>query len=238
MRFRRNPDINELGIHLLTAETMWWASKGPCELQYVPAFRGLGSAPLPKQEDYAPEDWRDIQRNWDAMVKEFEFLRWMEDLFEEVRKQVQPEAPSRIGNIIVCPKLGVGFCRQPSDWEINYPTQRNHVYRIEVTGVAATLNSEEISTARQYAADELTEYGGGWTGRPRDFAYWQKDAVRMREAEDVIRSVARRYWLPKWDCQEGLKETLVQGTGRIIELALIAGGRTKYTDTLKDEEVY
>jgi hypothetical protein len=150
----------------------------------------------------------------------------MEDVFDEVRREMCPEAPSRIGNILICPKLGVGFCRQPSAWTIKYPSQRNHVYEIDVTGIAITVNSEDIGTARRYGAEPLSEYGGGLSGRPSDFNYWKKDAARMEESKNVIRSIARGYWEAKDSeyISDGLKETIVEGEARIVDLALIAGG--------------
>jgi len=222
--YRQNPDVAQMGIHHLENHTMWWAAKGACDLDYVPAFRGLGTGGLPTKEIYnSPGEWERLQRDWDKILKGQEFLSWLEDVFDEVRREIRPEAPSRIGNVLVCPQLGVGFCRQPSAWTLKYPNQRNHVYEIDVTGTAITLNSEIIGTARRYASEALSQYGGGFS-RMSDFKYWKTSSKHMNAAKGVIRDVAHEYWRAEDDPDEGLKETIVEGTARIVRLELVAGG--------------
>lgn len=217
MRLYHNPDVTQPGLHYLNNKTMWWGSRGPCHLNFVPSFRGLGNK-IPKQENYGASDWEDLQSRWDLITRELEFLRWMEDLFEDVRKEIRPEAPSRIGNMMLCPKLGVGFCRKPSAWTADFPDERNHIYQVSVTGVAITLDSEDITNARRYGSERLSS--SGWT---IDFVHWKQDVSRMLGAEEVIRSIAQRYWDVTDYIDPNMKETIVQGTAEIVSLELTAG---------------
>jgi hypothetical protein len=204
---------------------MWWASKGPCDLDLVPAFRGIGSGALPTKEIYnSPGEWERIQGDWDKILKGQEFLSWLEDIFDEVRREIRPEAPSRVGNVLVCPQYDTGFCSRPSAWKIKFPHVRNHVYEIDVTGVAITVNSELIGSARQYGAEPLIKYGGGYGGRTPDFYYWKQDAGRMARAKSTIRDVAHEYWTADNEyVSDGLKETIVKGTAIITNLIMVAG---------------
>jgi len=202
---------------------MWWAAKGSCDLDLVPAFRGLGSGALPTKETHnSPGEWERLQQDWDKIVKGREFLGWMEDIFDEVRREIRPEAPSRIGNVLVCPEYDTGFCSRPSAYKIKYNSTRNHVYEIDVTGVAITVDSELIGTARQYGIEPLLKYPGAVMP---DFHYWKQDDQRMAEAKGVIRGIAREYWTADEDdcfyC--GTKETIVRGTAVITDLVMVAG---------------
>ena len=232
-QYRRNADdVNELGLHNLQNHTMWWAAQGVCDLEYVPAFRGLGSGSLPAREDpaysgYTPGDWERIDKNWESMVRGREFLQWMEDIFDEVRREIRPEAPSRIGNALVCPKLGVGFCTQPAAWTAKHKMMRNHVYEVSATGTAITANSELIGAAREWGANPICRYPGSFNP---DFYYWKRDAARMERAKSTIRGIAHEYWSAaeedeeEWRVADGLKETIVGGAVKIVKLVLVPGG--------------
>lgn len=71
----------------------------------------------------------------------------VEEVFEKVRKQINPEAPSRFNCVYVCPSLG-GFCSEPAKG-------RGSVYKVKVTGKVFFTNSEEwvgsLNNAEAYA---------------------------------------------------------------------------------------
>jgi hypothetical protein len=193
---RWNPDPRVFGIHYLQNETMFWASKGPIAgLEFVPKFKGWAATPT--DED-------------DAIIfqRSQTYLNWLEDLFEEVRIKVRPEAPSRIGSLMLCPRFGEGFCSKPRSY-----SARTHVYEIRVTGKAYTTDSEMFTEARIQSARSLG----------RELHRWG-DVGAMKDAEGTIRSYARSYWSEGLDRDDYIQEyfiteeTLVDGEARIIQL--------------------
>ena len=92
----------------------------------------------------------------------------LEALFEEVRKEVNPSAPSRLNTIFVCPRPA-GFCRPGG--------RHKYVYEVKATGVAFTTD------------------GGSWTeavfkpDRARSWAegYWNpKGDVTINYADETL----------------------------------------------------
>jgi hypothetical protein len=54
-----------------------------------------------------------------------------ERLYEKVRREINPQAPSRLKSVFVCPRPDAGFCD---------PSLGRHVYRVRVTGTVFTTD--------------------------------------------------------------------------------------------------
>jgi hypothetical protein len=192
--YRYNPDVTEPGFHHVEDQIMYWAAKGPCDLEFVPKFKGLGSDP---PIDADPE-----------MLVHYKIWNFQEDVFDEVRIKTNPEAPSRIGCIFLCPKLDSGFCSKPSEW-----SARTHVYEVLFSGTIFTTDSEMWTEARQ---DCMRALGGNmYGGAP---SRWLNTAARER-AKDEISSWARSYW--QGNTSYGMEESICDGVAILGDLIYV-----------------
>jgi hypothetical protein len=95
----------------------------------------------------------------------------VEEAFERVRKQVRPEAPSRLDTIFVCPVKKQGFCR--GGWSGPY------VYKVRVTGKTFTTDGGFFTEAifRPGSAESWAD------------GYWQPErlpSLVMNRAEETL----------------------------------------------------
>ena len=120
----------------------------------------------------------------------------LENLYEEVRKEVNPSAPSRFNCVYVCPSLN-GFCREPSGSRTSIGHQGG-VYRVRVTGKVFFTDAEM------------------WT---------EGNFSSYRSGVEAARGYARSYWegLSPHDATTGdmlqwtFYEALVDGDVEIVE---------------------
>lgn len=102
-------------------------------------------------------------------------IKKAEAIFEEVRRQVAPDAPSRVGCVFVSPS--------PS-WK---SVERPYLYRVAVTGKTWTVDSAHYGEAT-YALDGYNEEEG--TERAADSAkrYWRRRPYldRMMRPETIV----------------------------------------------------
>lgn len=122
---------------------------------------------------------------------------WLEDVFEEVRRKVNPGAPPRIGSVMVCPELGAGFCSGGFSGS-------DHVYAVRATGKAFTSDAEMWTEA-------VVQTSHGTYAM--DMGKWKPTPFDEREA----RGWAREFW--KGRAPSGFSnygETLISGDVRVI----------------------
>ncbi len=95
----------------------------------------------------------------------------IEEIFEQVRRRVAPEAPSRLNCVFVCPVSKRGFCSQSSTGYGNY------VYRVSVTGKVFTTDGGFWTEAvfNPKSAEQWAE------------AYWNpRGSITMNLAEEAL----------------------------------------------------
>jgi hypothetical protein len=94
-----------------------------------------------------------------------------EDLFEEVRKEVNPSAPSRLKCVFVCPTLGSGFCG-------GHATRNDFTYEVRVSGKVFATDGGLWSRAREARTVE------GIRAYARD--YWLPEGPLDLDGEEEI----------------------------------------------------
>ena len=117
----------------------------------------------------------------------------LEDIYEAVRLEINPTAPSRFNCVYVCPSLN-GFCRKPSDR--SSLGHKGDVYKVNVTGKVFFADAE-MWTEGHFRLDR------GDSGGAIDYAisYWE--GADQKEARSPS--------------EYSLHEALVEGTVTVIE---------------------
>jgi hypothetical protein len=111
-----------------------------------------------------------------------------EAIFEAVRRELNPDAPSRLNCVFVCPIEGSGFCSNSKY------SRRAHVYKVKVTGKVFTTD------------------GGLWTEAMMVPKNWSEE-----DRAESIRSWAKEYWKPRDNVRINMaEEVLVEGTVVIV----------------------
>ena len=112
-----------------------------------------------------------------------------EAIFESVRRKLNPDAPSRLDCVFVCPIKGSGFCSGSKY------SSRSHIYKVKVTGKVFTTD------------------GGYWTEAMMVPRNWSEE-----DRFDRIKGWAKEYWNPRGNITVNMaEETLVDGTVVIVE---------------------
>ena len=167
------------GLHRVRDAVMYWGTRTPFSGKLVPAYQGGAG----------------------RGNKGSEMLRALvEEAFEDVRKKVQPGAPSRVGSVMVCPFGGVGFCAGG--------TGHSHVYQVRVTGKVFVTNSEMFGEANIRASEMAA------LRRFEPPAAVQVE-LRRDEIHAEVSSWAKSYW-QGGNSYPGLMEALVSGKAEVV----------------------
>jgi len=125
-----------------------------------------------------------------------EHARDIENLYEEVRRELNPTAPSRFNCVYVCPSLN-GFCKKPSGLSFGH---QGGVYRVRVSGnvfvTDAELWTEGITRGQRGDMSSARGYAEG---------YWE--GMSLQEAKNPN---------PDYTAYQ-YHEALVDGTVTVIE---------------------
>lgn len=98
----------------------------------------------------------------------------VERIFEEVRKETNPSAPSRLSCVFVCPMNGRGFCSGRMD--------RKYVYKVRVTGTVFLTDGGYFTEAIFRFRERGEEGLRGWAE-----SYWEVSSnVLNNHAEEVL----------------------------------------------------
>jgi len=125
-----------------------------------------------------------------------EHARDIEALYEEVRRELNPTAPTRFNCVYVCPSLN-GFCKKPTGSSVGHA---GGVYRVRVSGKIFVTDAE-------YWTEGIVRGQRGDIEGARGFAegYWE--GIPLADARNLDPDYASYTY----------HEALVDGTVTIIE---------------------